>query len=125
MNPFEIGVVSAAGFHGVMDQRIAQRGSRRIKGKKYAFFYNPMWGLLGDTSTGPPGTYYYDTGTQTNLFWNMYDQVLIRPELLHNFHAEELAVLTEVDNKSLLSSSGIPDIHIGSDHLPVLFKLDL
>lgn len=125
MNPFESGVVGAAGFHAVMDRSIAQRGSRQVHDNEYPFFYNPMWGYLGDVSPGPPGTFYYDTGTQVNFFWNMFDQVLIRPELLCAFQTEELKVLTEVGSHSLLTSSGKPDIDMGSDHLPILFRLNL
>lgn len=85
MNPFEDGVVSAVGLHGVMSRRIAERGARVVQDREYPFFYNPMWGLLGDASPGPPGTYYYPSSEHVVFFWNMFDQVLIRPELLHLF----------------------------------------
>ena len=45
MNPFDPGVTSGEGFHGVMDKRIAEKGSRKIVGKVRDFFYNPMWSL--------------------------------------------------------------------------------
>ena len=84
-----------------------------------------MWGYLGDISDGPPGTYYYDSGMQVNLYWNMFDQVLIRPELLDVFEVEGLRILTDAGGKSLLAGSGKPDVSIGSDHLPILFKLNI
>jgi len=84
-----------------------------------------MWSYFGDISSGPAGTYYYDTGTQVNFFWNMFDQVLIRPDLLDAFQNEEIKILTEVRGNSLLANSGRPDISFGSDHLPILFRLNL
>ena len=48
MNPFEVGVVGTEGLHGVMDRRTAAGISRVVHGEEYTFFYNPMWGKLGD-----------------------------------------------------------------------------
>ncbi|MHC4430644.1 MAG: hypothetical protein ACYTBS_02275, partial [Planctomycetota bacterium] len=80
MNPFEHGIVGAAGIHAVSDRSIAARGTRKVGGEDRRFFYNPMWSYFGDVSPGPPGTYFYDTGTQVNLYWNIFDQVLILAE---------------------------------------------
>ncbi len=125
MNPFESGVVGAAGLHAVMTKQIASKGRRTVSGKQYPFFYNPMWSCFGDRTAGPPGTYYYDRAEHVCYFWNVFDQVLLRPELLDRFPSEELRILTEDGDRSLLSASGLPDKAAGSDHLPVLFKLDL
>lgn len=125
MNPFESGIVGATGFHAVSDRKTALRGERTVQGKQYRFFYNPMWGRLGDTSQGPPGTYHFNTSNYVNFFWNTFDQVLIRPELLEFFPDERLAVLSKVKEQSLLSSTGIPDTAHGSDHLPLLFAVDI
>jgi hypothetical protein len=54
----------------------------------------------------------------------MFDQVLIRPELVDRFLINELKILDSVDNASFLSKEGMPIKHI-SDHLPILFKLEL
>lgn len=125
MNPFESGVVGAAGFHAVSDRQTALRGKRTVLGKQYRFFYNPMWGRMGDTSQGPPGTYHFTTSTYVNFFWNTFDQVLVRPELLEFFPDERLAVLSKVKEQSLLSPTGIPDTALGSDHLPLLFAVEI
>ena len=125
MNPFEGGIVGAEGFHAVSDRRIAEKGSRRIAEKHYQFFYNPMWNFFGDAPPRPPGTYFYDTGTQANMYWNIFDHVLIRPALLDTFADEHLRVLTEVGSSSLLSKSGQPDKKSWSDHLPILLSLRL
>ena len=125
MNPFESGVVGATGFHAVLDRQTALREERTVRGKRYRFFYNPMWGRMGDTSQGPPGTYYFNTSGYVNFFWNTFDQVLVRPELLKFFPDERLAVLSQVNEQTLLSPTGIPDTTIGSDHLPLLFAVEI
>lgn len=125
MNPFEYGVVGADGLHSVMDRRIAKRVFRRVQGENRAFFYNPMWNYFGDMPPGPPGTCFFDTGKQINFFWHMFDQVLIRSELLDAFRNEDLMIITEVDGTSLLTGSGRPNAKVGSDHLPIVFRLHL
>ena len=123
MNPFEAGVVGATRLHAAMTREIAGRGHRVVQGRGYPFLYNPMWGFFGDLSPGPPGTCYYDqSGRPLNYFWNLFDQVLIRPDLIPEFRHDRLAVLTSAGDTSLLSAAGRP---IPSDHLPLLFQIDL
>lgn len=124
MNPFDSGVTSAEGFHGVMSRRVAERRQRRVGGQPRRFFYNPMWSRLGDESIGPPGSYYYNNSSQVNYFWHTFDQVLIRPELLPHFRNENLRVLTQVGTRSLLTTNGLPDSSVASDHLPLLLSLN-
>jgi len=123
MNPFEHGVVCADCFHAVMDRRIARQGSRIVNGEERKFFYNPMWSFLGDISSGPPGTYFYNAGGQYNLFWNVFDQVLLRPALLEQFSDKNLQVVTQIGEASLLTDSGRPNAAVGSDHLPIFVSL--
>lgn len=125
MNPFESGVVSASGLHGVMCREIARKSARTVHGQVYPFFYNPMWSLLGDASPGVPGTYHYSNAEPKVFFWNMFDQVLIRPALLNAFRNEELAIVQHDGTLPLLSASGLPDKKNFSDHLPIMFKLHL
>ena len=125
MNPFEDGIVGAAGLHGTMSRRIAERRSRTIYGTEYPFFYNPMWRLLGDGRKGPPGTFYYSGSEQRVFFWNMFDQVLVRPDLLPGFDAEGVEIVTNVGATSLLSVKGLPNAKEASDHLPLVFRLDM
>jgi hypothetical protein len=125
MNPFEFGIVGAEGFHAVMDRRVAAKGARTVQDEERRFFYNPMWSYLGDSSSGPPGSYYYKGSGQVNYYWNMFDQVLCRPDLLERFSSKHVAVLTEAGSTSLLSDQGVPDRRVGSDHLPLLFRINL
>lgn len=125
MNPFEKGMVTAGGLHGVMSRRIAQKKSRTVQGESYPFFYNPMWSLMGDHTPGPPGTHFHRRSRPKEFFWHMYDQVLIRPDLLRFFDNDELALLQEDGTNSFLDHNGRPNKAEFSDHLPVLFKLNL
>ncbi len=126
MNPFEKGVASFLGFQGVMDKRVARSGSRVMRGKRRDFFYNPMWSLMGDESSGPPGTFYYnDSSSLQNFYWNTLDQVLLRPDLIPRFPDNELKIITEINSRSLVSDHGIPKSSTVSDHLPLLFKIDI
>ena len=126
MNPFESGVVSATGLHAVMSRGIISHGaSRKVAGERYPFFYNPMWSLFGDGTPGPPGTYYFGRGDDVEFFWNMFDQVLVRPELLDCFDPREVRIIESAGNVRLLAPSGQPDKVGASDHLPLFFSLTL
>jgi hypothetical protein len=126
MNPFEDGVVGADGFHAVMTQNIALKRSRKVANQKRLYFYNPMWGRMGDFSTTePPGTYYYSKSGYINYFWHTFDQVLLRPDLLDFFSQEDLSVIYEIGNKSLLTQKKIINKKSFSDHLPIKIKLKI
>jgi hypothetical protein len=125
MNPFESGLVGADGFHAVMDKTTAKKKSRIVQGKRRMFFYNPMWGRMGDESQGPPGTYYYNDSSHITFFWNTFDQVLIRPDLLDYFSDNRLQVITSIQGESLLSLNGTPNKLFASDHLPILVNLQI
>lgn len=124
MNPFEEGLTASHGFHAVMSKDVAQKNSRVVQGREHFFFYNPMWSFFGDIPKGPPGTYFYDNSDHVNYFWNMFDQVLVRPELMNLFPDDKLKIVTQADGQSLLNARGRPDGKLASDHLPVVFSLD-
>lgn len=125
MNPFEDGIVAANGLNAVMDRRVAARATRTVQAREYPFFYNPMWGHFGDAIDSPSGTFYYGSSEQVAYFWNMFDQVLIRPELLSIFRNEGLKILSDSSDGSFLTLNGLPDNSVASDHLPIRFRLDL
>lgn len=134
-NPYEAGVVGAAGLHAVMTRERAARLSRKVQGRERPFFYNPMWALFGDSSSGPPGTYHYDSGQYVNYYWHIVDQVMMRPSLIEQFDISSLEVITTDGEVSLLTTprgrpsrewqKGIPDAKRFSDHLPILFRLSV
>ncbi|MCB0061231.1 MAG: endonuclease/exonuclease/phosphatase family protein [Caldilineaceae bacterium] len=125
MNPFEAGMVNANGLHGVMTRAIAQKGSRVVQGERYTFFYNPMWNLMGSLPPDMPGTYYRASSEHNVYFWNTFDQVLVRPSLLAHFDERQLEILHRDGDMLFLSKGGIPSKRIASDHLPIIFQLEL
>jgi hypothetical protein len=125
MNPFEVGLVGADALHAVMDRAVAVKGSRIVGGERKYFFYNPMWSCFGDRSSGPSGSYFRHGSNQTTFFWNIFDQVLLRPELLTRFKTEDIEIVTRAGTVSLLNANGIPDAVRASDHLPIVLRLRL
>jgi len=125
VNPFEAGMTKSDGLHAVMTRGVANKQSRTVNQRDYPFFYNPMWSHFGDGNNTPPGTYYQWKSTPHTYFWNMFDQVLIRPDLLPHFEDKDLQiVITDTDGQESLLRDGIPNKGI-SDHLPIVFKLRL
>ena len=129
-NPFEPAVFGSGGLHAVASRRVASARSRELLGTESKFFYNPMWGLLGDARAKdrsvetPGGTYFYTAADPHDLYWHMLDQVVIRPDVIPMFEHDGLRVLTRVGDGSFVTGSGVPDRRTASDHLPVLFSVD-
>lgn len=123
MNPFEPGIVAAGGLHAVMSREIASRRSRTVQGREYRFFYNPMWNHFGDANSDTAGSYFYGSSEQVSYFWNVFDQVLIRPELAGQFDPDSLQILKSAGSGTLVRGDGRPDSNRYSDHLPIVFDL--
>lgn len=126
MNPFEPGMVKARGFHSVMNEEIAKEKQRTIDGEDYHYFYNPMWGFMGDTGKGDvSGTFYFRSSHHILYFWNMYDQVLVRPEAIQYFDKSKLKILSSKAGRyNLLTAKGLVNTNY-SDHLPIKFTLKI
>lgn len=124
MSPFDDGVVGARALHGVMSRRIASNVERRVQNKCYSFFYNPMWCLFNDGTRGPPGTYYCSESEHVAFFWYMFDQVMVRPELIDKFNIDSLHIVESDGFMSFLSQRGTPIANV-SDHLPITFRIEI
>lgn len=122
MNPFDEGVAGADALNAVSTRAKAGEGTRTVDGREHPLFYNPMWGMFGDrVESRPPGTYYRSAGRQVNYFWNVFDQVLLRPTVMD--WLRDVSVLRTDGAESLLTPAGLPDATAGSDHLPIQFTL--
>jgi len=126
MHPFEHGLVQNTGFHTTMEKAIAKRLSRKVDGIDYDFFYNPMWSFLGDLGRGEvSGTQYYSPAKPISYHWNLFDQVIMRPELIDYFDDDYLDIITAIKGTRLLTKAGIIDAKHFSDHLPIKFAYKL
>ncbi len=123
-NPFDSVVGSLRGLHAIQLPSVSGKHSRPYQKQQHEFFYNPMWTRFG--SGGKPlATHYYYKYKPHELFWHMLDQVVLRPAALPLFPEAELKIISEVGGSSLLRKNGTPDPKLGSDHLPLFFRLDL
>lgn len=123
MNPFEKGLVYSDCFNAVMEKSIAIKGTRRVDGDDYKMFYNPMWSFLGDSGKGVvSGTMYYNPYKHVQYYWNIFDQVLVRPKVIPFFLDRYLEIVTCSKSRSLLTSNHTLK-SIYSDHLPIKFTL--
>ncbi len=124
MNPFEAGVVGAGALHAVLTKELAESVPSLKARSGHRCFYNPMWGCFGDRSEGPPGTYFFENATDpANHFWQIYDQVLVRPELINAL--KQVRILDTDGEDRLVTESGRSRKAAFSDHLPLLLELAL
>lgn len=121
VNPYDASCIDARYFHSLPVYEETKRKTRTVAGNPYTMFYNPMWRFLGDTNQ-PYGTYYHNNSNSINTYWNIYDQVIIRPALKERFIDDSLKIITETNSKYLLDTNGHPDKTI-SDHLPIIFEI--
>jgi hypothetical protein len=123
VNPFEKGMVSTRGLHAVPSRTLASEGERTVQEREYSFFYNPMWSKFGDHE-GVPGTYFARRSEHVCYFWNMFDQVLLRPQLTTFWQSGSLEIVESIGEMPLLRN-GVPDRANLSDHLPIAFSLHI
>ena len=121
VNPYDKSCISARYFHAIPVYEESKRESRIVSGKETYMFYNPMWNFFGDFHE-PYGTYYHGSSDTINPYWNVYDQVIIRPALRKRFVDKSLRIITETVQTSLLDGKRHPDREI-SDHLPLMFEI--
>ena len=125
MNPFDDGMIQTSGLHSVMEKRIALKQQRTVDDEEYLFFYNPMWGFLGDLGLGNvSGTMYFSPSKPINYHWNLFDQVLIKPALIPYFEEKKLEIITEIQSVSLLTKQFFVNKNY-SDHLPIFFNFNI
>lgn len=121
VNPYERECVNARYFHSLPIYTETKRKSRIVAKERFYMFYNPMWNFFGDHNK-PHGTYYKNSGDSFCTYWNLYDQVMIRPELRKRFVDDSLKIITKVEDINLLDKKGHPNKTI-SDHLPIIFEI--
>lgn len=121
-NPYESGCLAADTFHSLPCYTETERKYREVLINRFKMFYNPMWNLFGDFSF-PPGTFYYNGNNAENPFWNIFDQVIIRPCLRENFIDSELKIIYKAGEECLADKKNNRPCKKISDHLPIVFEV--
>jgi hypothetical protein len=119
MNPFEEGMLAARALNAFPTKHEVKMKERVLRNRKYKFFYNPMWSFFGDRNY-PLGTYYYNAGKHYTLRWNIFDQVIVRPDIMDRIDPENIKIVTDVNGINLSRSTGRPKV---SDHFPLFFEV--
>ena len=123
LNPFDGGLVGARALNAVMSREVAMQRERQHQSARRRYFYNPTWNLLGDRDARLPGTFYRQDGNDECYYWNLLDQVLLRPEVLDIFDHDSLRVVETVGTIALAKPGGGVRKPSVSDHLPLFFRL--
>lgn len=121
MNPFDDGMISAAALNSVSCLETSRREKRVVSGREHKFFYNPSWNLLGDFR-GPPGTYFHKSPGYLSTYWNLLDQVILRPAIAGRFDWSRFVVPIATGVATLADAHGRPAV---GDHFPLVFSLNL
>lgn len=122
LNPYEFGMRSSVGLHGVKDKFLAPK-DKNIYGQDYDRFYNPMWNFLGDQDD-VPGTYYFSRSDHDNPHWHTLDQVLIRSGVLSKYKKINVEIITDIKGETLIQSKSKRIKTKFSDHLPILITIN-
>lgn len=126
MNPFQDAMIQTFGLNSVMEKSIAKTIKRTVQYKEYFYFYNPMWSFYGDLGKGEvSGTYYLNASKPINYHWNIFDQILMRPELIDVFDDNYLDIITKTKNISFLTKNAKINESKYSDHLPIKFSFKI
>ncbi|MFW5872244.1 MAG: endonuclease/exonuclease/phosphatase family protein [bacterium] len=131
MNPFEQGMIEPQAFNATLSSDIAKSGKRTSHFDKFDYFYNPMWNWLGDRVflSGVdklPGSYYFKTTSDVNqIYWNVFDKVIVRPELIDIIDYSTLKIIEAIPRAELINQDfeNIEDSF--TDHLPLVFNLKI
>jgi len=131
MNPFEDGMIEPDAFNAVLSTKVSIKEKRTDWYKKFDYFYNPMWSFFGDRNhnTGAekiPGTYFLSKTRDTTLtYWNMFDKVIMRPNIMDEFDFSSLKIIEHNGTESLINDDFSIKKRKFSDHLPITFKLKI
>ncbi|WP_394532804.1 hypothetical protein C1N83_27965 (plasmid) [Priestia aryabhattai] len=134
MNPYEKGIMGATGFNAIMSREEIRYNPFRTFGYKQSkFYYNPSWDAYSLSS--PNGTYHYNSNTKAlNPYWHLLDQVIISADLMDCYVEKSFNIVTKIKSTELLKKitsrstkleNCIPDKENYSDHLPIIFEMNI
>lgn len=108
-------------YHLNVTNYVDQRAIKKFEGASRRKLYSPFMSMIGDHRGNVPGSYYYNLPHQSQG-WHLFDQIIVSYELAGIISKEKTKILTEINNKSLTTASGLPN-HEYSDHLPLSLKI--
>ncbi len=121
INPFEEISVSSNSLFAIPYREELKNTTAVRQGVKREKFFNPSWKFLSNQKP-PYASYYYSNSSSVNYYWNMFDQVIIRPELVSAFNMDVFSIITETKTCQLMLN-GKPNKNSFSDHLPIFFNI--
>ncbi len=131
MNPFEAGMIEPQAFNATLLYDVAKQGQRTFHFQKFYYFYNPMWNWLGDReykSGTPklPGSFYYKTTDDvTQIYWNVFDKVIIRPSIIDAIDYATIKIHEVIPVSTLIRQDFNKRPDNFTDHLPLTFNLKI
>ncbi|MBC2802395.1 hypothetical protein C3Y94_004260 [Rhizobium ruizarguesonis] len=124
MPPYSPGMTAPTKLNAAACKIAAAKGPRTVRTKKHDYFFNPMWEILGSRRQDQQPGSFYKRFTNSAIFWHLYDQVLVRPELIERVVFGSTRVRTTAGATNLLTSRGGIDGSF-SDHLPITISLTI
>jgi len=120
-NPFSLEMISKKGMNAVVFKGLIDLHENvKHEGQQLRRFYNPTLLLLSEEKK-QYGSYYYGSGSET-LYWNMYDQVVMRKQLANAI--VDMKYCKSAGNYQLVTKYGLPKKSI-SDHLPLCVEVKI
>lgn len=114
-NPFDEEIIQKDSFNAVLFKSlIVHQEMIKYRDRVWRRFYNPIIHFLSE-DTNTYGSLYYSSGSAP-LYWNSYDQILVRKELIDCINS--LQYIRIITGKGLMRDVK-PNSSI-SDHLPLL-----
>lgn len=101
-------------FVGVDVERVLDAARRKGVDTQAVRYFNPSWSILGLTQ-GVAGSF-YDSGRSPGP-WCVFDQIWVS---LPVAISESAGIIDTIGGRPLVSSSGVINPSLGSDHLPVI-----
>ena len=117
-NPFDEEVIQKDSFNAVLFKSLIKKQEVvRYNEREWRRFYNPIIHFLSE-DTNTYGSLYYSSGS-ASLYWNSFDQVLVRKELIDNISSLEF--IKKIKGRGLIKDVKPNDLI--SDHLPLLINI--
>lgn len=121
INPFEETSVSPNSLFAIPYKEELKNTTAVRQGIVREKFFNPSWKFLSNQKA-PYASYYYNSSKSDNYYWNMFDQVIVRPRLINAFNMDSFSIITESETCQLMLN-GKPNKNNFSDHLPIFFNI--